>query len=124
MKKIFLLITVLLTIVTGAKADVTINRTNFPDDKFRNYLLALRSGRDGVFTDEELASITTIDVSGKGIGRLKGIEYFTSLEVLICYSNDLASLDVSKNTALVELDCSSNELTSLDVSCNTALEQL
>ena len=124
MKKTLLLITVLLTIVTGAKADVTINRTNFRDDNFRSYLLAMRSGRDGVFTDEELASITTINVAGKGIGSLKGIEYFTSLEVLICYSNDLASLNLSQNTALVELDCSSNELTSLDVSNNTALEKL
>ena len=41
-----------------------------------------------------------------------------------CSFNELISLDVSKNTALIVLDCSSNNLTSLDLSQNTALTSL
>ena len=55
---------------------------------------------------------------------LQGIEYFESLTELVCYYNQLTSLDVSANTALTVLDCSSNSLTSLDVSANTALTEL
>jgi hypothetical protein len=40
---------------------------------------------------------------------------------LFCYYNQLTSLDVSKNTALLDLQCYDNKLTSLDVSKNTAL---
>jgi hypothetical protein len=36
-------------------------------------------------------------------------------------SNQLTSLDVSQNTALIDLGCYNNQLTSLDVSQNTAL---
>ena len=101
-----------------------INATNFPDANFRNWILSQDYGRDGVLTDEEIAAVTLIDVSGKSIQSLKGIEYFTALTSLYCYSNSLTSLDVSKNTALTLLSCSSNQFTSLDVSKNTALTAL
>ena len=55
---------------------------------------------------------------------LSGIEYFSDLDTLLCYGNQLTTLDVSKNTALKQLDCSSNQLTILDVSKNTALDCL
>ena len=48
----------------------------------------------------------------------------TALKGLYCYNNQLTALDVSKNTALTELDCSKNQLTALDVSKNTALTYL
>ncbi len=43
---------------------------------------------------------------------------------LICNQNSIISLDLSQNTALVKLDCGENNLTSLDVTHNTALEEL
>jgi len=43
---------------------------------------------------------------------------------LDCGSNQLTSLDVSKNTKLRELKCGYNKLTSLDVSKNTHLIEL
>ena len=48
----------------------------------------------------------------------------TALITLNCYSNQLTSLDVSNNTALTYLNCYSNQLTSLDVSNNSALIEL
>ena len=43
---------------------------------------------------------------------------------LSCFSNQLTSLDVTKNTALTTLYCYYNQLTSLDVSKNTSLDLL
>ena len=42
---------------------------------------------------------------------MKGIEYFTALNSLICSGNNLAALDLSGNTALTSLDCSAQSLT-------------
>ena len=108
----------------GAKADVAINATNFPDANFRNWVLAQDYGADGKLIDSEIAAVRSIDVHSKSIADLKGIEYFTALRVLGCYSNQLTSLDVSKNTELRTLSCYSNQLTSLDVSGCTALTTL
>ena len=103
---------------------VGIDKTNFPDDNFWNYLLEQDYGKDGVLTDEEIRNITVMDVSEKEIKSLKGIEYFTALRTLNCSDNELTELDISGNTALDTLDCRYNELTALDVSKNTALRSL
>ena len=103
---------------------IAINTENFPDEKFRNYLLSQTYGTDGVLTEEEIAGVTNINVGNKNIQSLKGIEYFTALTSLFCSNNLLTMLDVSKNTALTELYCKGNQLTQLDVSNNTALTYL
>lgn len=103
---------------------VAINATNFPDQKFREYLIAQDYGKDGVLTEIELRAVTVMDVSNKGISNLKGIEYFTKLTNLNCSQNSLTSLDVSKNTALVFLDCYMNTLGSLNVSNHAELSRL
>ena len=111
--------------VTVEKVEgIEIDATNFPDAKFRNYLLEQSYGKDGIITEEEIKGITSISVGEKNISSLKGIEYFTALTSLDCRKNELTSLDVSNNTALTSLSCYSNELTSLDVSNNTALTTL
>lgn len=102
---------------------VAINEANFPDANFRNWILSQDYGKDGMLTEEEIASVTRIIVSGKSIQSMQGIEFFTALTILNCYNNQLSSLDVSKNTALTTLTCNSNELTSIKVS-NTALNNL
>ena len=104
---------------------VAINAANFPDANFRSYVSSnIDTDGNGKLTEAECNSVRIIDCHGVGVTNLKGVEYFTTLTNLRCYSNQLTSLDVSKNTALKELHCSSNQLTSLDVSKNTALQQL
>ena len=110
--------------VTPHREDVVINEDNFPDEKFRNFLLYQDYGKDGFLTDAELLAVTEMDVSIRGITSLKGIEFFTALTKLECYVNNLESLDVSENTALTELRCDRNSLQALDVSKNTALTKL
>ena len=126
MKKLKTLFIVLALCVplTVAAQDIEINEKNFPDANFRNYLLSQSYGKDGVLTEAEIKGIAGINVSGKNISSLKGIEYFTVLTELLCNSNQLTALDVSKNTALTSLDCANNQLTALDVSGCTALTEL
>lgn len=108
----------------GADDGLEINATNFPDDNFRNWILSQDYGKDGVLTDAEIANVTTINVSEENIQSLQGIEFFTALTRLDCYTNQLTSLDVSNNTVLTYLNCKNNQLTSFDVSKNTALTNL
>ena len=96
--------------------NVHIDKARFPDDNFRAYLLEQDYGQDGVITADEIADISSIIVRAMEITSLKGIEYFTALEQLVCDYNELTELDVSHNPELTWLDCSYNQLTSLDVS--------
>lgn len=123
MKQKLLLLVFFLTAIT-TWADVEINDANFPDANFRNWVLKQTYGADGVLTDTEISGVNLINVSEKNIQSLKGIEYFTMLTTLYCYSNQLSEIDVSKNAALTLLSCFGNQLTSLDVSNNPALTEL
>ncbi|MBO7139923.1 MAG: hypothetical protein J6W19_05040 [Prevotella sp.] len=89
MKQIFLIVAALVAIATGAKADVEINSTNFPDANFRSYLLSQSYGKDGKLTDSEIAGITKLSVPSKGIQSLRGIKYFTALKELEAYRNSI-----------------------------------
>ena len=108
---------------------IEVNATNFPDENFRTYIIEMVEGADdAILTDEEIAKVTDIDCSAPPedlkIHSLKGIEFFSALERLLCADNRLTSLDVSKNPALTSLYCSNNLLTSLDVSKNPVLTSL
>ena len=102
-------------------AGVAIDNTNFPDANFRTAVKKFDTNQDSSLSDTEIAAVKKINCSNKGITNLKGIEYFTSLNILRCTDNQLTALDVSENTALTKLNCCFNKLTSLDVSKNTAL---
>jgi hypothetical protein len=71
----------------------------------------------------DVSGITSLNVNSQNISSLAGIQYFTSLTLLDCSYNQLTTLDVSNNIALVQLWCNDNNLTSLNVS-NTALTTL
>ena len=124
MKKYFTLLIVLTAMAMSAQAQVAINATNFPDANFRSYLLAQDYGQDAVLTDAEIADIKQINVSEKNIKDLTGIGHFTALEMLFCSTNELTSLDLSKNTALTTLMMQYNQIKSIDLSKNTALLML
>ncbi|MFD1614780.1 T9SS type A sorting domain-containing protein [Gelatiniphilus marinus] len=127
------------------------NVTTFvPDDNFEQALIDL--GYDAGPLDDEVPTfningITSLDISAKNISNLTGIADFTALETLncsinsirsatlnlstltnlktlICASNNLTALDVSKNLLLEELNCNSNSITSLDLNSNSNLKVL
>ena len=99
---------------------------NIPDEAFLNALidLGIDTNGDGAISPSEAEEIPHIDVSDRGISDMTGIEAFINLERLLCWKNQLTSLDVSQNTALTDLYCAFNQLTSLNVSKNTALTVL
>ena len=72
-------------------------------------------------TPSDVADIVRLDIEDNSLSSLKGIEYFSKLEVLYCSDNQLTQLDVSKNSQLTYLSCSNNQLTQLDVSKNSQL---
>ncbi len=101
--------------------------TYVPDDNFEQALIDL--GHDSGPLDDyvptaNINTLTSLNVSGKNISDLTGIEDFVALETLYCLNNQLTSLNVSNNTSLVDLRCYSNNLTSLDVTNNSALTLL
>ncbi len=141
-----------LTASSAWAKTVAINKTNFPDAVFREYVLSnFDTNGDKKLTDAEAKKVKSLYLREEGIASLKGIEYFTALTSLnyrggkLEHGGQLATLDVSKNTALLELivechqltslkvsgctklnvlHCGENRLTALDVSKNTALVYL
>ncbi|MDD2286773.1 MAG: Ig-like domain-containing protein, partial [Paludibacter sp.] len=106
--------------VTVVPVDVYI-----PDDNFRNYCLEnFDTNGDGVLSSTETVSVYDLRVSNTGIISLEGIQYFKSLNLIHCGSNQLEFLDVSQNTNLKDLTCSGNQLIALDVSQNALLTRL
>ena len=132
MKKKLLSILLCLVMVVGllptaafAAGSVEINETNFPDAKFRSFVKEkLDKNNDGILNAMEIVAVKMIEANNMGIKSLEGVGFFTALETLKCWDNELTGLDLSKNTKLTSLSCSENELTALDVSKNTELTRL
>lgn len=121
------------TVLSGILVTMTVlaanaQIVNIPDTNFKAYLVgnsAINTNGDSEIQEIEAQAFTgTIDCSNLSIIDLTGIEVFTALTELICYNNQLASLDVSKNVFLTKLHCDNNQLTSLNISQNTVLTSL
>jgi len=114
--------------------------TYVPDDNFETYLEThdadgnavtmgdATSMGDGTMNDlvltDNISGVTNLNVSSQSISDLTGIQDFTALTQLLCYNNNLQSIDVSQNTVLESLKCYVNHLATLDVSQNVALTYL
>ncbi len=141
-------------VVTDASAGIAINKTNFPDEYFREYITKeFDDDEDGYLSQDEINEATDIELgywyNTDKITDLTGIGYLssmttlslsagfnclienidlsknTALKVFRCMAcQKLTSPDLSKNTELVEFDCKQCEFGSIDVSHNTKLEKL
>ena len=104
---------------------IRIDADIFPDEYFRSYITEnYDQDEDGFLSENEISSVTFIDVSNRGIMSVEGIEVFSNLVELYCRRNSLSSLDVSQNLALEKLECDTNQITMLDISHNYALTRL
>ena len=126
MKKIFTL--AMLTIaLTGARASVVINETNFPDENLRFVASQYDADENGTLRDDELAEITEINAGY--IMNLKGAEHFKNLDFLCLYygsdeNPSITSINLSLFPKLYRFslqDCSG--VTSLDFSKNPLLTE-
>ncbi|EAD6207177.1 class 1 internalin InlJ [Listeria monocytogenes] len=94
----------------------------FPDDNFASEVAAaFEMQATDTISEEQLATLTSLDCHNSSITDMTGIEKLTGLTKLICTSNNITTLDLSKNTNLTYLECNSNKLTNLDVTPLTKL---
>ena len=122
---------------------IFIDEAHFPDSRFREYLTSIC----GMYLEKsDLHLIDSLNIGGKGIKNLQGIEYLTEIENLNCMQNELTDLDFmrylpklktlncSENRltevnldsvpGLTEITCGNNRLTAIDFSNNTVLQKL
>lgn len=112
---------------------------NIPDANFKNALLttlcvdADQNGiydsdadlnNDGQIQDSEAALVKNLDISGRYISDLTGIQSFTNLKTLYCQNNKLTAVNFSSNVKLQLLACSDNNFVSLSINGLLALQTL
>ena len=97
-----------------------------PDAIFKSFLVSdptiNTNGDTEIQCSEASAFSGPINLYNKSISDLTGIEAFVNLAHLSCVKNNLTSIDVSNNTALLTLHVNDNALTTIDVSNNLLLE--
>jgi hypothetical protein len=135
----FLAFTLIVFFAQHTQAQDTI--VNIPDANFKAKLL--QANTNNSIARDSLDNFIKIDINGDGqiqqseaervyhlsvyrynISSLDGIGAFVNLKYLFCFSNQLTTLNVSKNLNLKSLFCEQNQLTTLDVSKNLKLESL
>jgi len=94
----------------AAAAEGTDITDKFTDPAFRAAVQEL-IGKD-VILDTDVAEVKRLDVPGKDINSLAGLEYFTALEGLSFYKNQISVLP-DLPAGLLHLTCFTNRLTSL-----------
>ncbi|MCD6596063.1 MAG: BspA family leucine-rich repeat surface protein, partial [Bacteroidales bacterium] len=100
------------TINDGGKDCTGLDKTYVPDDHFEQALIDL--GYDDVLDDHVLTTnisgVTSLDIHGKQITDLTGIEEFTALTSLNCSDNNLTWLDIKNgaNSILLSFDVTNN----------------
>lgn len=124
---IVLKLLVLLTIFTSCSSDDDNPESNtvaIPDTNFERALIDANidtNGLNGNILKTDAEAVNYLDVSGKDIYSLQGIEAFINITILFCINNELTTLDVSNNPNLEEILCANNRLTSFDVSANPSV---
>ncbi len=98
---------------------------DFADEIFEAFLLnKFDSDKNGKISTSEIKDVTELYCNSQNITSLDGIEHFKSLRILDCHSNNISSVDLSRNSLLTSLDCESNQISSLEVDMLTNLEVL
>lgn len=124
-KNVVLSVLIVLAASVPAFCDVAVNYENFPDANFRAYISSdIDVNHDGALSSAEIEAVSIIEVYGREIEDLSGIEYFTALQELYCYGNKIRSINVSQNRELLLLECDNNKITRLDISSNNKLMNL
>ena len=101
-------------------------RTLIPDSNFEEALVALNFDDvvDGSVITSRIDQISRLDLQGKGITDLTGIEDFTALIDLQVRDNEIESLDISSNENLLFLWIENNRLTNLQLGDSRDIEKV
>ena len=99
-------------VIAGAAVDIT---SKFIDAGFRAAVYQkIGKTAPAPILDTDAAGVTVLDVSGRVLHNLRGLEYFTGLQELNCSDNELFGIDVT-GLPLTKLNCSKNYINPGDV---------
>lgn len=133
---LFYVINIILPVLLLNSCEAVFEETiDIPDENFMEALIREGVTRNRILTVDEAEAVTSLFLrpvhsmdgfdESTAIKTVKGIEYFSNLEKLECYRNEITNLDLSDNTSLRELICMDNfQLKNLDVTNCTALRRL
>ncbi len=117
--------TILFNIITLLTIGSYAQNVYIPDANFRNYLLSTVSVNSNLDTAIQVSEANAfnglLDVNTQNISDLTGIEAFINMTGLLCYNNQLTTLDMSNSPNLTLLGCGGNQLTAINISSNTNL---
>ncbi|HUH73600.1 MAG TPA: T9SS type A sorting domain-containing protein [Chitinophagales bacterium] len=99
---------------------------DIPDNNLKNVLIArgVDTNNDGEIQESEALVVDSLNIAGKEISNLKGIEFFKNLVYLNCSYNSLLVLDVSQLTQLKYLNFTYNKLSTINLNSTLQLESL
>ena len=94
-----IIISISLVVNLSGKTFRENNTINIPDKNFKQALieLGIDKNKDNQISYQEVKGITSLNIVGKKITDLTGLENFISLKELDCKSNEFANLDLTKN---------------------------
>lgn len=99
-------------------------------DDYIDYMVDVDTNRDGQISVNEAHKVRGLSLwdyetdESFNLLSMPEIKYFTDLEYLNCSENQLTTLNLENNAALIYLDCYDNQLTTLNVSGCPALTEL
>ncbi len=96
--------------VFADETDVELSEANFPDKTLREELEYYDTDQDGILSEYEQYGPTMLELSGKSITTLKGIELLPHLVQLFVNNCGLTSIDALPENLMI-LRCRNNELT-------------
>ena len=82
------------------------------------------ANNNGMLTQSELSTITSLSIAGTAVRTLSGMELLTSLTTFDCSSTNITSLDLSGCSTVTDLNISSNSFSKVIMPKNSALQNL
>jgi len=101
--------------------------TAIPDVNFEKALIDLGydiGSPDGLVPTSKIDTLTYLNISGKNISDLSGIQDFRDLKGLNCSNNNITDIKITNNVALTVLNCSNNNIVDLNLNQNKVLVEL
>lgn len=104
----------------GTNVGFVIDAAHFPDAAFRAVVASTGVDRnqDGFLSDYERQQTSVLNLQGKGIRNLQGIEYYEEMQKLNCQDNNLTELDLSNNKGIKGVYLYGNNI------CGEAMDRL
>lgn len=117
-----LLVSSIMLSLAGCKSDAGINKRNFPDTVFADYVMTFDSDNDGKLSQAECEAVDSMRL--ENVSDFKGLELFPNishLEIANCYVSDFdfGSLQSLKYLYVI----GSNPFKKIDLSKNDNLEE-